>query len=302
MCLSHLKGTPGINNGFPWLWWENSLWINDNLGVSYDEQSANWLFYHIERAIEIKNYLALSNNLSLDQKRRIIDQHLTLMIDNSEYNSFVGNHSATGVIGLVWWEDDSWINDPANISFEIYEPQPGYQLTTAEKTLVKQYPVAAFFINRNVSKAIQETNTRFGTNGLNDKSDAFRHTFFNAMNERDCGKDNITLASIARKFSDAHETETPVQLQKEKDMDLFNNNVGHQIGDVFFPIFTSDASLANEAWDKLVNGYLMYLKPVEPTPILPNNGINNDFWHINFDFSKGKHGISNSTQLTPTNQ
>jgi len=129
------------------------------------------------------------------------------------------------------------------------------------------------------------------------------------MNERDCGKDNITLESIARKFSDAHESEVPPQLQKEKDMDLFNNSVGHQIGDVFFPIFTSDASLANSAWDKLFNGELRYLKPIWPPKFGPSGQLINPTGDPNFYGTNGTnnpvtatHGITASTFLIPTNQ
>ena len=86
-------------------------------------------------------------------------------------------------------------------------------------------------------------------------------------------------------------------------MDLWNNSVGHQIGDVFFPIFTSNASLADDAWDKLTSGDLRYLKPVEATPDpRVSNGINNDFWTVNGDPKQGKHGISAATQLTRTDQ
>lgn len=51
----------------------------------------------------------------------------------------------------------------------------------------------------------------------------------------------------------------------------------------------------------MINGELRYLKPVEPKP-QRGNGVNNDFWTVNGDPKQGKHGISSSTQLVPTNQ
>ena len=56
----------------------------------------------------------------------------------------------------------------------------------------------------------------------NDKSDAFRHSYYNVI--------NVKVVGIARakEFSDANESEVPTSLIKEKEMDLFNNNVGHQ--------------------------------------------------------------------------
>ena len=68
----------------------------------------------------------------------------------------------------------------------------------------------------------------------------------------------------------------------EKQMDLFNNNVGHTIG-ANASFFVPDSSLANSVYQNLLNGSLVYLSPLGPiTP--PNFGINN------------------STQITPTNQ
>ena len=122
------------------------------------------------------------------------------------------------------------------------------------------------------------------------------------MNRRDLGLDPMTLENIAKLFSDAHESETPPQLQKEKDMDLWNNAIGHIVGDVMFPIFTSNSSLSVDVMTKLTNGELKYLKPVEPTPSQGTNGINNDFWHINHNPKLGRHGITYATQLILTNQ
>src|SRR6185436_1062269 len=226
-----------------------------------------------------------------------------------EYLSFVEDHSQEGVQGIVWWEDELWFNDPTNLAFDFAEPGPGYkELTAAEKVLIRQYPLAAHSIKRNRSKAFAEQTARFpgpvGTVGLNDKADAFRHCFFNAMNERDCGTDEFTFESIAKKFSDAHESETPLIWAKEKQMDLWNNEVGQQIGfAIAFPMFTSDATVADRAWDKLANGDLRYLKPVEATPNpAVSNGVNNDFWTVNGDPKQGKHGIGAATQLTRTDQ
>lgn len=204
----------------------------------------------------------------------------------------------------VWWEDDIWLDNPNNFNLDLDQDQNGQydRLTAAEKALVKKYPTHAYMISKNKPVAENETISIFGQNGLNDKSDAFRHAFFNAMNRRDLGLDPMTLENIAKLFSDAHESEVPSQLQKEKDMDLWNNNIGHMVGNVMFPIFTSNSSLSSDVLTKLTNGELRYLKPVEPTPPPGSNGLNNDFWHINGNPQLGRHGITSATQLTPTNQ
>lgn len=204
----------------------------------------------------------------------------------------------------LWWEDESWI--ATNISLNTEAVYRG--LTAAEKILIKKYPLSAYRINKNKDIAVTMTVERFGKNGLNDKSDAFRHAFFNAINYRDLGKDPQTLENIAKLFSDAHETEVPQQLSLEKQMDLFNNGVGHQIGNVLFSVLTSNADLANEVMHMLNQGKLMYLFPVMAPPYFPNGQINPD-GDPNFYGEGGTnnpqtatHGITSSTKLTPTNQ
>lgn len=159
----------------------------------------------------------------------------------------------------LWWEDDAWLDE--NFFLDPYDEFK--RLTFAEKQLVKANPVAALLIKQNKTKAELETERLFPTGGLNDKADAFRHAFFNAMNERDCGKDPISLASVAKKFSDAHESEVPNQLLLEKQMDLWNNSIGHSLGDVMFPLLTSDSDLSLAVMQKLLNGELKYLAPLD---------------------------------------
>lgn len=194
-----------------------------------------------------------------------------------------------------WWLDDEWLDE--NFSLAIDEDYD-VQLTPEEKRLIKMYPAQAILIKENKDRAIEETRLRFGSNGLNDKSDAFRHAFFNAINERDCGKDPNSRESIAKMFSDAHESEVPPELILEKQMDLFNNAVGHDIGNVMFPIFTSDASLSEATMNKLSGGELRYLQPLDKT-ISPPFDLNRDGIQ---DCPVCLNGIISATKLTPTNQ
>ena len=97
---------------------------------------------------------------------------------------------------------------------------------------------------------------------LNDKADAFRHAYFNALNARDCGR-NRDGQSYAKLFSDAHESEDPAILHLERTMDLYNNSIGIDVGHSYFiPIFVGDQTVANDIYDKLVAGELKYLKPL----------------------------------------
>ena len=111
-----------------------------------------------------------------------------------------------------WWKNDIWLDNPFNITFDLDKDQNDQyeRLNEAEKALVKKYPIEAYLISKNRVVAENETISIFGLNGLNDRSDAFRHAFFNAMNSRDCGDDPMTFASISKMFSDAHESDVPI--------------------------------------------------------------------------------------------
>ena len=96
-------------------------------------------------------------------------------------------------------------------------------LTDAEKSYVKAHPHHVTTIMKSRDIAFSETKKRFGFNGRNDKSDAFRHCFWSATLSRDIGFKN------ALEFTNAHES-SPLNIAEEKTMDLYNNSVGLRIG------------------------------------------------------------------------
>ena len=163
--------------------------------------------------------------------------------------------------------DDSWLD----LNFQI-DPYDQYKkLTQAEKDLVKKYPQEALIIKKNRDLATQKTISQFNENGRNNKSDAFRHAYFQGLNTYSVG------AELTKLFSDAHESETPISLNLEKEMDLFNNSKGISYGsncpcDVELLVY-----YIIEGMEK---GELKYLSPLDA-----NNLI-----------------IPNVTQLIPTNQ
>lgn len=229
-----------------------------------------FLLDNLNMVSALYNYLNDTNStITLEERERILLEHLDKLMTNADYLYFVESYTTNNLNSVVWWENDVWRDDTNNfyLNSEVNEigNQQYDELTLAEKALVKLYPTHAYFISRNVNVAYSETATRFASIGgfLNGKADAFRHAFFNAMNERDCGKDHMTLQSIAKLFSDAHESEVPAVLDLEKQMDLFNNAVGHIVGDVVFPIFNSNATLANDVMVKYNSGALRYLAPLD---------------------------------------
>jgi hypothetical protein len=296
---------PGIDSGFPWLWWENSTWIYNNLGVEFNQATLFWLMENITRTVEIKNYITTSTSPSLSQRQGIVTQHVNLMMSNPDYLSYVVSH-VSNTNPIVWWEDDIWINNPANFNLDLVQlNNPNYELTDAERALTLIFPIQAWFIKENVEPAVTMSNTIMGIvgqhSGHNDKNDAFRHAYFNAINTRDVPPGigpYLPASDIVRLFAYAHESEVPSQLALEKQMDIFNGEIG--INYCWNCFFTSDNTIANAILQKLNNGELRYLKPLD------NNDL---WWEIGPDGTK--HTATNGiilppnptpTVLTPTNQ
>lgn len=256
--------------------------------LSLPEAQANWLANNPARADEMYNYLNNSNSsVTFDEKKQIAYDHLFNMMSDASYLAFVVNHSQTSTNVIVWWEDDTWLDNPNNFNLDL-DPDENNEygeLTAAEKALVKAHPQAAAAIWFNKSIAENQTVAKMGANGLNDQSDAFRHCFFQAINTMAVG------ASLTQHFSDAHESEVPTQLQLEKQMDLFNNSVGIAYGQSL-SFWTSVSELADGVRGKVFNGELKYLKPI--------NYSDPNFWGTSP--SNATHGITSSTALTPTNQ
>ncbi len=129
-------------------------------------------------------------------------------------------------------------------------------LSPAEKKFVKKNKVAAYKIFRNSKTATKQTKNKFGRNGRNDRSDAFRHTLWQALNTQSVGED------MTQQYADAHETATPAGREKEKEMDDHNNSLGIQIG-----LDNPDASL-----EDILNAVLNALDEGEAVVIDPKTG------------------------------
>ncbi len=149
------------------------------------------------------------------------------------------------------------------------------RLTPDEKELCKANKLEALLSYRNKGITESKTVQIMGISGLNDRSDAFRHAYFQALNTMDFG------ATLTQQFADAHESQVPSDLLLEKQMDLFNNAVGIYYG---YTYVTSNDIMATFIHDwAILKGQLRYLNPT--------------------DFNIYFHGIiPGTTQLTPTNE
>ncbi|MDP2160604.1 MAG: hypothetical protein Q8K02_08995, partial [Flavobacterium sp.] len=72
--------------------------------------------------------------------------------------------------------------------------------------------------------AYERTRKEFGYTGTDDVSDAFRHAYWNAIMTRDIGYD------FAKEIADNHELNRDNPGEKARQMDLWNNKVGRDIG------------------------------------------------------------------------
>lgn len=122
------------------------------------------------------------------------------------------------------------------------------QLTSDEKIYIFMYPEHATAIKASKETAYAETRRRFGRNGHNDRSDAFRHCFWSALLSREIGY------AAALRFTTAHES-SPSNDPSEKVMDLHNNSVGLKIGRAK----GSDQALSHRCMAALNSGQLKVL-------------------------------------------
>ncbi len=283
-------GTGGCGGGgntetFNYKWWNNAasllspcelIAVINRLSplLGLNALQIHYLMERPNRTEEIDRYL--TNN---PQNIQIAKDHLDKLTQDIEYDNFVENHAQTGDPLKMWWEDENWLKINVRFGIDDNPNAPLEEPTPAEIALTLFYPVQAYLINRNASTAQTETTNRFGTNGLNDRSDAFRHAFWLAINTKNVG------SFLALQFSNAHEQGVPSQFQLEKTMDLHNNAVG-------ISLCPQPAYLAQSAWNAVSAGDCRYLDPI--------NYSDPCFWGCNGN-SLGTHGITTQTQLKTTN-
>lgn len=101
-------------------------------------------------------------------------------------------------------------------------------------------------------RANKETTNRFGYNRMDDKSDAFRHAYWNALMANGYG------VAFAKTIADNHERYNPGSALANE-MDIYNNEQGRTVRR-FGNTCYSEADLSNAVYSLLKNGYLKYIK------------------------------------------
>lgn len=109
-------------------------------------------------------------------------------------------------------EKDLWTETLSRLAY-----YPG--LTRSERDLIKKYPQQAITVFLQKERSESATKRRFGYDGENDESDAFRHFVWAALLSKELGPDR------AKEFLDAHESAESIS-SAERGMDLANNRAG----------------------------------------------------------------------------
>ena len=105
-------------------------------------------------------------------------------------------------------------------------------LTEAEKKLCIRYPFDALKVNTAKNIATSQTEAKFGTNGLGDRSDAFRHGIWNAEMTVLIGREKAELFATAHEDKEVDGNEADgYPKTAHRDMDLHNNEIGREIGE-----------------------------------------------------------------------
>ncbi len=258
-----------------------------DLDISTDSEVINW----INNPVNVNIVDAILNVLEYDE----IEEDILFIKEAIEnLMSFSPSNYPGKEDGLpfYWWNNDDLIENIIQDPYETWK-----KLSAREKQLAKMYPIEALKINKNKTIAFEKTAQYFGNTpqNLNGKADAFRHAFFQAINTQDINQYK------AKMFADAHESEVPNRWIKEKQMDLFNNNIGIDLI-VSENLYNTDVNTIASMINNLVTeGELVYLSPIDYSGY---NTFNSPFWDnsATIEPNDGTHGITPSTILIPTNE
>lgn len=136
-------------------------------------------------------------------------------------------------------------------------------LTEAEKALVINNPKNAFVVYKLKGRAEDSTERNFPIQDLNDESDAFRHFVWAGLLTKELGR------TEAKRYLDAHEA-NPLQSERERQMDTFNNERGQAAAEALIQKNTwSESALEAIALEELKNKQLLVITPGLPIPKEP---------------------------------
>jgi hypothetical protein len=156
----------------------------------------------------------------------------------AEQNKFLLNFVESGHLRQVESSEITQNGIDANILGYGY----GGDLNAEEKKLALRHPVQAVKVYNAAQRATDLTVSNYGHNGYQDNSDAFRHCLWSALMKQSIG------TAAAKEWGTAHEADSS---GVDKQMDLFNNNVGRSIN-----VSGSESSIVNSVKSLVKSGKL----------------------------------------------
>lgn len=176
----------------------------------------------------------LSMNFSIPVLAANVEQQDDLQVsEQEEFESIINEIQHIKVVHPEFTEDEI-----VNTMNEIHAVENRgildiwNSLTDSEKKLCVRYPFDALKVNQAKNIATDQTEKKFGENGLGNRSDAFRHGIWNAEMTILIGKEKAELFATAHEDKDVAGNESDgYPKSAHRDMDLHNNAVGRDIGE-----------------------------------------------------------------------
>lgn len=182
---------------------------------------------------------------------------LIKFIDNNKVNNKVTDKAKNFAVEAIISLMNNYIKLDINKLIEVLKFEQDYKnrMSSSEKVIfesISRNNQLGYLFN--AQKAIWKAEELFPNSLYNGKGDAFRHAYFNGLNAILLGN------TLAESLATAHEDRTaPVgysNYYKEKQMDLFNNQIGRDRKNWLFDGYSS---LTKSILDALKTGKLRYL-------------------------------------------
>lgn len=241
--------------------------INSYLDIPLTEEQEDWILSseeNINLANKLLDFLLLNNSQDdILFAQNIIDNITTSgNLPVFTENDFPGLEES---FPFEWWKDDDFIINSGNLDMASETISAPFETPNAREALLfATFPYQALLHVENSQDALDKSQSLAANNTFNQsivkslvngKGDAFRHSYWNALDTAEFGE------AITKLFTDAHEFN---QSGLDVDMDLFNNSKGRQIAiDNNFSFFTSSETISSSILTAVTNGNLKYIFPTD---------------------------------------
>ncbi|MSS62751.1 DUF6973 domain-containing protein [Velocimicrobium porci] len=135
--------------------------------------------------------------------------------------------------------------------YSSYLPTDKGLLNAEEKSLFAKHPTKGLYALSSAKTSMNYTSMYFKTNGYQDNSDAFRHSFWQALVA------HTYENSFAKQWGDAHES-TSIGIDKK--MDLLNNEIGRTVGSTTNGNQAIEGRIAQKLLSMIANGKLYQIQ------------------------------------------